>query len=145
VKVCRHAVGLLFAVAATVAFVPSPAGAAGQPESCAHRVIRDWYVDGTIDNSYSLGCYRAALRALPEDIRQYSSADEDIRDAITLDRARAPARVIESARHSGAQPPPDATTGLSSFSIPVPVLLLGTLAFLLLSVGGAGVIARRRR
>jgi hypothetical protein len=144
VKVCRHAVGSLFAVAAIVA-LEFPAGAAGQSRSCAQRVVHDWYADGTIDNSYSLACYRAALRALPEDVRQYSSADEDIRGAIALDGARAPARAIESARHGGTRPAPDATAGVSSSSIPAPVLVLGTLAFLLLSAGGVGVLARRRR
>jgi len=49
-------------------------------------VIRDWYTGGRIDGAYPLACYRAAIRALPDDVLQYSNADQDIRRALAFAR-----------------------------------------------------------
>jgi hypothetical protein len=38
---------------------------------CWKKLIDDWY-DGRIDGTYSVACYRAAIKNAPEDIRQYS-------------------------------------------------------------------------
>jgi hypothetical protein len=66
--------------------------------SCAKRLVRDWS-DGRIDGSYPVACYRAALRTLPADLQVYSSAPEDIRQALS-------ARIVQSAQkisaHQGA-------------------------------------------
>ena len=84
----RRRVGALFVIAAaafTLALAPSP-GVAGSLDSCAQRVIRDWYTGGRIDGAYPLACYRAAIRALPDDVLQYSNADQDIRRALAFAR-----------------------------------------------------------
>lgn len=84
----RRRVGALIfiaAVAFTFAVAPSP-GAAGSLDACAQRVIRDWYSGGRIDGAYPLACYRAAIRALPDDVLQYSNADQDIRRALAFAR-----------------------------------------------------------
>ncbi len=57
---------------------------------CAERVISDWVNDGVVTHRYQLSCYRAALRSLPEDMRTYTSAGDDIN------------RAMLRARHSGA-------------------------------------------
>ena len=49
----------------------------------------DWH-DGIVTHCYQLSCYRAALRSLPEDMRTYTSAGDDIN------------RGMLRARHSGA-------------------------------------------
>jgi hypothetical protein len=54
---------------------------------CGEAVILDWS-DGTLDRVYSVACYRDALARLPEDLRAYSTAPEDIERAL-LERARA--------------------------------------------------------
>ena len=73
---------LACAVAATAALtIAAPAGA-GPLDACAERVIRDWYSGGRVDGAYPLACYRAAIRALPEDVLQYSNADKDIARAL---------------------------------------------------------------
>jgi hypothetical protein len=54
--------------------------------SCAQRVIRDWYSGGRVDGQYPLRCYRAAIRALPSDVLQYSNADRDIARALAYAR-----------------------------------------------------------
>ena len=84
----RRRVGALFVIAAaafTLAVAPSP-GEAGSLDACAQRVIRDWYTGGRIDSAYPLACYRAAIRALPDDVLQYSNADQDIRRALAFAR-----------------------------------------------------------
>jgi hypothetical protein len=61
--------------------------AASQPASpaatsCQSRLLRDW-ADGRIDGTYPLACYRAALRSLPADLKVYSSAPDDIAQALS--------------------------------------------------------------
>jgi hypothetical protein len=56
---------------------PQPSGA-----SCQSRLLHDWG-DGRIDGAYPLACYRAALRSLPADLKVYSSAPDDIAQALS--------------------------------------------------------------
>ncbi|HSC90816.1 MAG TPA: hypothetical protein VLB86_04095 [Gaiellaceae bacterium] len=68
------------AVLALVALVLSgTTTAASRP--CGDRVLDDW-ADGRIDGVYAPECYAAALASLPEDLRAYSSAQEDIERAL---------------------------------------------------------------
>jgi hypothetical protein len=53
-----------------------------KPTSCESRLLRDWG-DGRIDGTYPLACYRAALKSLPADLKVYSSAPDDIRQALS--------------------------------------------------------------
>jgi hypothetical protein len=57
-------------------------GQPGKPASCTHRLLRDWR-DGRIDGTYPVACYRQAIESLPLDVRVYSSAEEDIRQALS--------------------------------------------------------------
>jgi hypothetical protein len=52
------------------------------PAPCATRILDDWVDDGRVQGTYRLQCYRAAIRALPEDLRAYSSAPEDLTRAM---------------------------------------------------------------
>jgi hypothetical protein len=56
--------------------------AASAAASCQTRLLRDWS-DGRIDGVYPLSCYRAALRSLPADLKVYSSAPDDIAQALS--------------------------------------------------------------
>jgi len=74
---------ILLALTALVAAVgvlagPSPATAA---KPCWVQLVNDWY-DGRIDKTYPVSCYRAAIKNLPEDVRSYSEAREDIERAL---------------------------------------------------------------
>jgi hypothetical protein len=51
---------------------------------CLRSVIDDWYSDGIVDRSYRMGCYAAALGALPTSPRDYSSVYDDLRRAYEL-------------------------------------------------------------
>jgi hypothetical protein len=53
-----------------------------QTASCQDRLLKDWR-DGRIDGMYPVGCYRKAIKELPTDLRVYSSAPEDIRQALS--------------------------------------------------------------
>ena len=71
---------LTAALALTVALaVAGPAAAAA---SCGKKVIDDWYDNGRVDGTYDLHCYDDAIDALPRDVRDYSSAKEDIERAL---------------------------------------------------------------
>ena len=52
------------------------------PANCQSRLLHDW-ADGRIDGTYPVACYRAALRSLPADLKVYSSAPDDIRQALS--------------------------------------------------------------
>ncbi len=79
------------AVGCAAAFFPRAAGAppvaaAKKPKpvetTCAKRLLRDWG-DGRIDSTYPVSCYRDALKTLPTDLSIYSSAPDDIRQALS--------------------------------------------------------------
>lgn len=64
----------------SVALVAATPAAAATP--CGKRVIDDWYDNGRVDGSYPLHCYDDAIDALPRDVRDYSSAKDDIERAL---------------------------------------------------------------
>lgn len=78
----------LFAAAATLVGTKSNSDkkthAAAQPAApaCAQTLLTDW-ADGRIDRTYPIACYRAALKSLPTDLRVYSSAPDDIGQALS--------------------------------------------------------------
>ena len=61
-----------------LAVLAAPASGA----SCATAIIDDWSDNGTIDKTYPIHCYREAISALPDDLRNYSSAPDDIKAAL---------------------------------------------------------------
>ncbi len=171
----RRLVGALTSIVAalTLLTVAAPAGA-GALDACAQRVIRDWYSGGRVDNVYPLRCYRAAIRALPSDVLQYSDADQDIRRALAFARrgrsdpgdgaaspapSSAPTTTPEPKPQTGTSPPeaavdvaaPPRPTGVApetaaaSASVPYPVIALAGLAGVLLLTGAAALLAARRR
>ena len=83
----RRLAAALVTIASTLTLLAATGPAtAGSLEACAERVIRDWYSGGRVDGVYRLQCYRAAIRALPSDVLQYSNADQDIRRALAFAR-----------------------------------------------------------
>jgi hypothetical protein len=92
---------VVMAAVACVLGTASSAGA-GALDDCAQRVIRDWYSGGRVDKVYPLPCYRAAIRALPDDVLQYSDA------SVAIERALEHARHRGAPEASGATPEPHA-------------------------------------
>ena len=157
-KFLKPLILVLTAAAAAATFGVSTAHAS----ACSSALIRDWYVDGRIDNTYQVNCYREALRDIPEDQLIYGTLRDDL--------TRALEGVIAS--HHGSVPPttpvpPDGGSGTSSGStggkhdegffhwlakkigpstansVPVPLLVLGGLALALIAAAAISFGARR--
>ncbi|HEY8773808.1 MAG TPA: hypothetical protein VIM05_04485 [Gaiellaceae bacterium] len=161
-----------------------PAAAKGKPP-CWKTLINDWY-DGRIDGTYPIHCYRDALNHLPTDVETYSSARDDIKqalqDRITQGSKRGGSGPRGASGTSGGSGPnssgpnsngpnssgPNANPGGgktgsdksakgpindiinagkpgSADSVPVPLIVLGAVALLLMVAGGAGFLTRRMR
>lgn len=72
-----------FSVALTAAVLVG-CGGLGAPQaerSCGKAVLSDW-ADGRIDRVYPDPCYEAAIDVMPEDIRAYTTAKDDISRAL---------------------------------------------------------------
>ena len=92
----RLVVALAFGLLALSVAGLTAAGPAAAANPCAKRVIDDWYGDGRVDGNYPLHCYDDAIEALPNDVKNYSSAPEDIERAM-------------QARLRGEEAPPSTT------------------------------------
>jgi hypothetical protein len=164
VSVCAGlaSVALLCAVA-------QPARAASTGTPCWKVLLNDWY-DGRIDGTYPRHCYNDALKHLPADVSTYSSAHDDILRALQSAIAKQKKAGKPVGANTPIVPPKppkggggggssttDTTptgrkpgTGLadklnpgSPSSLPVPLLILGGLALILVAAGGVGLVAKR--
>lgn len=165
-----HARAPLLAALALVATLvcahAPPASATGK--SCAKAVIDDWYGNSRVDKRYPLHCYRAALRSLSLDQKDYMHADEDIRRALAYAKRgkndpgvvashgtrgngsgdERPATITDPAAPSVEPGSPEGTVAADELAdagqsgIPLPLILLGGLALILLAAGGAGAVSR---
>jgi hypothetical protein len=135
-----------------------------QASVCSRALIHDWYVDGRVDQTYAVHCYREALKNIPEDQIVYGSLRDDLtRALLAVTRAKGddvpPDTMVPPA--PGGDPNSGGGTGSSSKdegffgrlakalgpdtadSIPVPLLVLGGLALLLIAAAGVSFAARR--
>jgi hypothetical protein len=72
----------VLALAGLILLALTVSGPAAGAASCAKRVIDDWYDNGRVDGTYPVHCYDDAIDALPRDVRDYSSAKDDIQRAL---------------------------------------------------------------
>ena len=153
---------LLLALALMVGAKPA---AAKTP--CWKQVVQDWFEDSTIDRTYPRHCYSDALKNVPNDVKDYSSFEEDIRSALQrVSRARTlansgggltqPEKATQPQRRIGnadeAQPRPeyfkqafDKLGPREADSMPVPLMIMAGLALLLVAAGAGGLITRHFR
>jgi hypothetical protein len=145
--------------------VAQPARAASAGTPCWKVLLNDWY-DGRIDGTYPRHCYSDALKHLPADVSTYSSAHDDILRALQSAIAKQKKAGHSVGANTPIVPPAAPTKGHGSStttttadqggggladkldpgspsSLPVPLLVLGALALLLVAAGGAGLIAKR--
>jgi hypothetical protein len=162
VKITRLLTLLALVLAALSVAAPATAG-----KPCWKRLVVDWY-DGRIDGTYPASCYREAIKNIPEDLKGYSAAEEDIRrallaatreqggeladtDPIEPEPANGPDSGDGGDGDAEAVPPgSDGGGGLLDFlkpsnadSIPIPLLVLAGLALVLLAAAGTSFVARR--
>lgn len=125
----------LVAVIATAAPNAVPTAAAEPP--CRQELLTDWR-DGAISGSYPVSCYRETLRRLPEDVRLYSSAADDIARALAQ-------RLGPTRRAAGAALEPAAPATSAGGRLPTaPLALAGSLAALSLVAAAALAVWLRR-
>jgi hypothetical protein len=142
--------------------------AASSNASCADAVVDDWYGDGRVDQIYAIHCYTDAIRSLPVDVLDYSNAKEDILRALSFAKQGKSDPGDAGTKGGGTDTTStgpftpgsggtstDGTDGDETIaggsdvgtsgpsSVPVPLLVLGGLALLLLAAGGAGYLSRR--
>ena len=141
---------------------------------CGQQVLNDWWDNTRVDRTYPLRCYREAIKGLPEDLKQYGQAADDIQRALQIAAvdpggsgsspppSSPPASTTDSAStiKGGTDTPGGTDTGGSDTtetalaadnntdpgspsSVPLPLIVLGGLALLLLALGSAGYISRR--
>jgi hypothetical protein len=132
--------------------------------ACSSALIRDWYVDGRIDHTYPVHCYKEALKDIPEDQLVYGTLRDDLTRALQ-DTYRdhhgdvTPATPVPPASGGGG-PTSGGTEGgkhdegffhwlartvgpNSANSVPVPLLVLGGLALALIAAAAISFAARR--
>jgi len=158
----------LLALVAAALLATAPAASA-KAKTCGEKVVDDWYGDGRVDEVFPTHCYLDAIRSLPVDVKDYSNAEEDIRRALAFagqgEPDPGPSGGPAPTGTNGEDPPgttptspttpPDETSGTGETiagggvdtsgpsSLPIPLLVLGGLALLLLAAGGAGYLSRR--
>jgi len=151
---------LILLVVAAAAAATFGVGTA-QASRCSNALIHDWYVDGRIDQTYAVHCYREALKQIPEDQIVYGTLRDDL--------SRALASVIRN--HNGDVGPNTPVPGAggpgggtpsggkhdegffhwlakkigpsTANSVPIPLLVLGGLALALIGAAGVSFFARR--
>ena len=138
---------------------------------CWKTLLNDWY-DGRIDKTYDAQCYRDAIKHLPPDVEVYSNAKDDLKRALQNVIAGKPPNKglggggtstgggtgTGAGKGNGADtttigrdtndsgPVPNAIKDIgpkNADSVPIPLLVLGGLALLLIAAGAAGVVAKR--
>jgi hypothetical protein len=133
----------------------SPAGA----QSCWRSVILDWSHDHQIQGTYSIQCYRDALANAPEDIQMYSdfpaavtrAMQQAIRQGTSASARRlsggSSSKVVPKSRPKAAHGPIkrvlDAIGPTEARSVPIPMIVLGGIALLLVATGVAGMVVKR--
>jgi hypothetical protein len=133
--------------------VGAPAAAA--KTACWRQILNEWVDNRQISTTYPLHCYREAIQHVPEDLRVYTDVEQDIlaarqqaaRDVRTLQSRNQPSQ--DERRQD-----PDAglfTQGFDKLgpnnadSMPLPLLILGGLALLMVAAGAVGLVSRRFR
>jgi hypothetical protein len=134
-------------------------GTAEAQRPCWKDLVDDYWADFRVDNVYPIGCYRDAMEALPDDVSQYSDAQDDLRrallDAIRDERAGNRFADPERGEDEPTAPvaeedEPDGFFGevlnkigpKNADSVPVPLLVLGGIALLLFGAAGVSYAAR---
>jgi hypothetical protein len=129
---------------------------ASAKSSCWRQILNEWTDDRQISTNYPLHCYSEAIAHVPEDLLVYTDIELDI-NAARQQAARHTRRLQGSSNppsQAERQRDPDAglfTQGFDKLgpnnadSMPLPLIILGGMALLLVAAGAAGLISRRFR
>jgi hypothetical protein len=134
---------------------------------CSKALVHDWLVDGRVDKTYPVHCYREALRTIPEDQLVYGTLRDDLKRALANTIRKHNGHVnrdtpvpgffaLGGGGGSGGDGPggTGGTGGVfhwlahtlgpnTADSVPVPLLVLGGLALALMAAAGISFVTRR--
>jgi hypothetical protein len=128
------------AAAGVVLSLASPS-ASQATSTCWQRVVADW-TDGHIDQVYPLQCYRDAVRHLPEDLRTYSSAADDIHRALFRTQSMKTGSTSSTrATHVIVGP----AAAKATLTFPLGVVVISSFGGAVLAIGGVSVVLAMRR
>ena len=152
-------ISLLIALAAGLLLAGFLPGTAAAKTPCWKQVLNDWS-NGRAIGVYPLHCYRDAIKNIPEDLRDYSSAADDIQAALQAQIAKRTERQTQSLG-GGNKGSGKGTTGgpsrsayrraidnlgtSNADSLPIPLLVLASLGGFLLALAAAMTAAKRIR
>ena len=160
----------LILVAAALA-IGAALGTTAQPAQarslsiCSKALVHDWLVDGLVDKTYPVHCYREALKTIPEDQLVYGTLRDDLNRALanTIRKHNGhvnndtPVPGFGGGGGGGGGAGPGGTGGSGGVfhwlahtlgpntanSVPVPLLVLSGLAIALMAAAGISFFARR--
>jgi len=162
----------LILVAAVLA-IGAALGTTAQPAQarslsiCSKALVHDWLVDGRVDKTYPVHCYREALKTIPEDQLVYGTLRDDLNRALQntirknnghVNRDTPVPGFGAGGGGGGGGAGPGGTGGgtggvfhwlahtlgpNTANSVPVPLLVLGGLAIALMAAAGISFLARR--
>jgi len=155
---------VLIALGAGLALAALMPGRAVAATPCWKQVLNDWSKGHAI-GVYPLHCYRDAIRNLPEDLRDYSNAADDINAALQAQIAHRDNRTTQGINPSaggnsnggnpsatGHDPSPSAyrraidNLGTSNAdAVPIPLLVLASLGAALLALAAGLTVTKRLR
>jgi len=157
-------ISFLVALAAGLLLLALP-GTAAAKTPCWKQVLNDWS-NGRAIGVYPLHCYRDAIRNLPEDLRDYSAAADDIQAALQAQIGKRTGRSLQSnggpgepsstksgqSQDAAGGPPRSAyrraidNLGTSNAdSLPIPLLVLASLGAFLLALAAGMTTTKRIR
>ena len=158
-------VAAVLAIGAALATTAQPAQARSL-SICSKALVHDWLVDGRVDKTYPVHCYREALKTIPEDQLVYGTLRDDLNRALANTIRKHNGHVDNNTPvpgagggggGSGGGAGPGGTGGSGGVfhwvahtlgpntanSVPVPLLILGGLAIALMAAAGISFLARR--
>jgi len=166
------ALATLALVASGLVVTAGTAAPASAGTPCWKTLINDWF-DGKIDHVYPKHCYTEAIAHLPNDVKTYSNAPDEIHRAMLAALAKnngggsgnggnsdsgTPTGGATAGRAPQSAAPPASSEpekkGLilraiewlgpsDAAAVPLPLLILAGVAFLLLALAGGSLINRR--
>jgi hypothetical protein len=146
------AVSVLVAAVLGMAALATSASAAPTGAACWRQVINEWVKNDRVSSTYPLHCYNDAIAHVPNDLRQYSSIEEDIlaarQQAARRGNLRTPQIHVPTSSTNGPKnglynQAVDSLSPNNADSMPLPLLILAGLSLILIAAGGAGLVTRR--
>jgi hypothetical protein len=147
-------------LATTLVAAAASFAAPAEASDCGKAVLKAWD-ENRLDSSFAPVCYRKALQDLPEDIRIYSSAQDDINRALiasvarhsTVRRSTQAGAVKGIVRTLAGTAQPNAVRKRAvaaaadpkANTVPLTVVISAAGALVLVGAAGISVVARRLR